>query len=328
MTWQEQALENWRVGYSWAMNVDALRGRFPGKSDSYVREKVRGYVRSTDEYMTKQGTAREEPKPKEKPPKIEVIQNLVPEVLDVDWKGNSIVQFALIGDTHFNSKYAQITHLHAFYDECQRQGIKHVYHAGDIDEGEQMRPGQQYENYRQGADDHIAEIIRVYPRKAGITTHYITGNHDSSLMKRCGYNIGPAIAAKRSDMHYLGQDCALVHLTPNCTLELRHPWNGTAYAISYQIQKMVEAMSGGEKPNILAVGHFHKHEYLFYRNVHCFQTGTFQAQTPFMRGKGLAAMMGGWIVEVRVNSDGHIEGIKQELVPYYTAIKDDYSNWK
>ena len=64
-------------------------------------------------------------------------------------------------------------------------------------------------------------------------------------------------------MNYLGRDCAIIMLTPNCSLELRHPWDGTAYALSYKIQKMVESMGGGEKPNILAVGHYHKSEYFF-----------------------------------------------------------------
>ena len=32
--------------------------------------------------------------------------------------------------------------------------------------------------------------------------------------------------------------------------------------------KMIEAMESDSKPNILAVGHYHKAEYLFYRNVH------------------------------------------------------------
>jgi DNA polymerase II small subunit/DNA polymerase delta subunit B len=91
--------------------------------------------------------------------------------------------------------------------------------------------------------------------------------------------------------------------------------------------KMIEAMQGGDKPNILAVGHYHKIEYISYRNVHAFQTGTFQAQTPWMRGKGIAAMMGGWIVEVDVDGDGSIRSIKQELIPYYKAIKDDYKNF-
>jgi DNA polymerase II small subunit/DNA polymerase delta subunit B len=91
---------------------------------------------------------------------------------------------------------------------------------------------------------------------------------------------------------------------------------------------MVEAMSGGEKPNIVAVGHYHKAEYLFYRNVHCFQTGCFQAQTPFMRGKNLAAMMGGWIVDVTVAKDGSVLSITPEFIPFYKAIKDDYKNWR
>ena len=250
-----------------------------------------------------------------------------PAIKTVDWNGNDIIRFALMGDTQINSKYTQITHLHAFYDECARQGIEQVYHTGDIDEGEQMRMGHQYECYTQGADDHVNEIVRVYPKRNGITTHFITGNHDASIIKRSGHDIGRAIAEKRPDMNYLGPDCALIYLTPECTLELRHPWDGTAYAISYKTQKMIEAMSGGEKPSILAVGHYHKQEYIFYRNVHCFQTGTFQAQTPFMRGKGIAAMMGGWIIEANVDNDGTIKKLSGQWIPFYTAIKDDYKSW-
>ena len=244
------------------------------------------------------------------------------------WNGDKIIRFGLMGDTQINSKYTQLTHLHKFYDICKAEGIDTVYHTGDIDEGEQMRPGHQYECYEQGADDHVKEIVRVYPKREGITTHFITGNHDASIIRRCGYDIGYPIAAQRNDMKYLGQLSAVIDLTPNCTLELRHPIDGTAYALSYKIQKMVEAMSGGEKPNIFAVGHYHKAEYFFYRNVHCFQTASFQAQTPWMKGKGIAASIGGWIVEIRVTDDGTIERIKQEYFPFYKAIKDDYKNWR
>ena len=38
-------------------------------------------------------------------------------------------------------------------------------------------------------------------------------------------------------MIYLGQSDAVISLTPNCTLELRHPLDGTAYALSYKLQK-------------------------------------------------------------------------------------------
>lgn len=323
MGWQEEAEHlKFDDGKSWAEIATELASYFPQLNPHQIREKVRDYIRNHSERYQPQ-----KPVKTEKPKKIEVVQNFEPTVKMVDWHGNSIIRFGLIGDTQINSKYTQLTHLHAFYDECARQGIKHVYHTGDIDEGDQMRMGHQYECYSQGADDHVDEIVRVYPRRDGMTTHFITGNHDASITKRSGHDIGRAIAVKRPDMEYLGQDCALICLTPNCTLELRHPWDGTAYAMSYKIQKMVEAMAGGEKPNMLAVGHYHKSEYFMYRNVHCFQTGCFQAQTPFMRGKGIAAAMGGWIIGALVDKEGTITNLRSEWIPYYCAIKDDYRNW-
>lgn len=244
------------------------------------------------------------------------------------WDGSKIIRFGLKGDTHSNSKFTQLTHLHKYYDIIASEGIDTVYDTGDIDEGVNMRVGHNYEQYTQGADEHIDEIAKNYPKRNGVVTKFITGNHDASLIKNAGFDIGVAIANKRSDMIYLGQSFAVTNLTPNCNLELRHPWDGTAYAISYKIQKIIEAMSGGEKPKILAVGNYHKIEYLFYRNVHAIQTGCFQAQTPFMRGKGISAHMGGWIVEIRVNDEGTIERFKTEFIPFYYAIKDDYLNWR
>lgn len=244
------------------------------------------------------------------------------------WNGDKILRFALCGDNQENSKYTQITHLHSFYDLLVKEGIEIAYHTGDIDEGEDMRQGHKYECYDQGADNHVENIVRNYPQRGGIRTEFITGNHDWSILKKVGYDIGVAIAAKRPDMKYLGQGNAIISLTPNCTLDLRHPGDGTAYAISYKSQKMIEAIQGGYKPNIMAIGHYHKAEYIFYRNIHCFQTGCFQAQTPWMLGKSIAAMVGGWIVEVHVDGEGTITRCKGEFIPYYKMIKEDYKNWR
>jgi hypothetical protein len=129
-------------------------------------------------------------------------------------------------------------------------------------------------------------------------------------------------------MVYLGQSSAVINLTPNCTFELRHPLDGTAYSLSYKTQKMIEALSGGEKPNILATGHYHKAEYLFYRNIHSFQTGCLCAQTPWMKGKQISAHMGVWIIEVHVDEEGTVTRIKQEFIPFYKAIVDDWKNFR
>ena len=264
---------------------------------------------------------------KTKSGKFTVFENLAPETHTKEWSGNRVLSFGLISDTHINSKYTQLTYLQKFYEICSRRGIEDVYHAGDIDEGEQMRTGHQYECYTQGADDHINEIVTNYPRIDGITTHFITGNHDSSIYKRCGVDIGEIISMKRKDMNYLGRDCARIEITPNCILELRHPWDGTAYALSYKPQKMIDAMEADSKPNILAIGHYHKLEYLFYRNVHCFQAGCFQTQTPFTRGKGISVHLGGWIITIEVDKRGYIQRIVPEMIPFYKGINSDYKNW-
>ena len=189
-----------------------------------------------------------------------VVQNQEPTAYDSKWDGAQVIRFALMGDTQLGSKYTQLTHLHNFYDRLVKEGITTVYHTGDMVDGLKMRTGHEYELYEISADEQRDDVVKNYPYREGITTYFITGNHDASIYKQVGYDIGRAISEKRPDMIYLGRDCAVVYLTPNCTLELRHPWDGTAYALSYKPQKMIEAMESDSKPNILAIGHYHKQE--------------------------------------------------------------------
>ena len=256
------------------------------------------------------------------------LQNQDPKRYNSDWQGEKILHFAIIGDTQFGSKYSQITYLHKFYELCKDEGITDIYHTGDITDGLKMRPGHEYELYISSADELVEEVVKNYPKIDGITTYFITGNHDASLYKHVGYDIGSAISNRRDDLKYLGRDCAVVKLTPNCSLEMRHPWDGTAYAISYKPQKMIEAMDADSKPNILAIGHYHKAEYIFYRNVHTLQTGCFQSQTPYTRGKGISVHMGGWIITAHVDKEGTIKRFKPEFIPFYSSCKDDYKNFK
>lgn len=260
-------------------------------------------------------------------PSQPVVQNQEPVVYPSVWDGLEWLHFGLMGDTQIGSKYTQLTFLNQYYDICASEGIQSVYHTGDITDGVKMREGHEYELYAVSADDMVDAVIKQYPLRDGITTSFITGNHDASIFKHVGYDIGPAIARQRDDLKYLGRDCAVIYLTPNCTLELRHPWDGTAYAISYKLQKMIEAMESDSKPNILAVGHYHKAETLFYRNVHAIQTGCFQSQTPWTRGKGISVHLGGYLVDVQVDRDGHIRRFKPEFIPFYNQIKDDYKKY-
>ena len=312
-TWQELALEYAKQGLR-PFEIARMIENDLGEHNMY--DKVYNYLKR----HFKKDTETQE--------KTVVIQNHDPEVRDAGWDGTKTIRFALMGDTQMGSVYTQLTYLNRFYDICEREGIDTVYHTGDLTDGLKMRVGHEYELYEISADGQRDDVINNYPKRTGVKTCFITGNHDASLYKQVGYDIGKAVAYERPDMIYLGRDCAVVNLTPNCTLELRHPWDGTAYALSYKVQKMIEAMESNSKPNILAVGHYHKAEYLFYRNVHTFQTGCFQSQTPFLRGKGVSVYLGGWLATVSVDDNGYIQRIVPEFIPYYASIKNDYKNFK
>ena len=318
--WQTKTLEYSEEGFEPKQIAKMLEQEL-GMEGMY--NKVRWFL-----YQQRKKKAKEKPETKSEEVKRVVVQNQEPSHHNAKWDGTSILKFAIMGDTQLGSKYAQLTYLHDFYNICAAEGITEVYHTGDITDGLKMRAGHEYELYEISADEMCADVVKNYPMRDGIRTYFITGNHDASLYKHVGYDIGHAIAKDRPDMTYLGRDCAVVNLTPNCKLELRHPWDGTAYAISYKIQKMIEAMESDSKPNILAVGHYHKAEYIFYRNIHALQTGCFQSQTPFTRGKGISVYIGGWIVTIRVDKDGYIQGFAPEFIPYYYSIKDDYKNFK
>lgn len=308
--WHELALGYFKSG----LKISEITRKLNGNCINVSYDAVRSYIRRHKNDIST------ETKPV-------VIQNQEPTVHNPKWNGTTILKFAIIGDTQLGSKYAQISHLKSFYELCASEGIKDVYHTGDVTDGLKMRSGHEYELYKTSADDMVQDVIENYPRIEGITTHFITGNHDASIYKQVGYDIGNTITEKRPDMKYLGRDCALIFLTPNCKLELRHPWDGTAYALSYKPQKMIEAMESDSKPNILAIGHYHKAEYMFYRNVHCLQTGCFQGQTPYTRGKGISVHMGGWIVTIHVDKNGTITRFGSEFIPYYSSIKDDYKQY-
>jgi UDP-2,3-diacylglucosamine pyrophosphatase LpxH len=311
----------------------ALEYSDQGLSQKEVTEKIEkefglsGMYNAVHSYIWRHRKKSKEQPEKPEEAKHVVVQNQEPKRYEGKWDGTDTITFGLMGDTQFGSKYAQITYLHDFYDLCEREGIVDIYHTGDITDGLKMRQGHEYELYEISAEGQCADVVKNYPRRKGITTHFITGNHDASLYKQVGYDVGMHIAKEREDMHYLGRDCAVVNITPNCTLELRHPWDGTAYAISYKIQKMIEAMEADSKPNILGVGHYHKEETMFYRNIHAIQTACFQSQTPFTRGKGIYTVMGGFIITVRVDKNGYIQGFRPEFIPYYKPIKDDYKNF-
>jgi len=240
---------------------------------------------------------------------------------DVD----KVIKIGVVTDTHIGSRYWQKTFLKIAYDDFAKEGVNNVYHVGDVTDGMYtQRAGNIYEIYAYGFDQQLNEVINAYPKVEGITTFFITGNHDATHVMNGGANIGTAIERSRPDMKYLGHEYAKIWLTDKVDIDLVHPRDGTSYALSYKMQKRIDAMHGGMKPKIMVVGHYHKNFSMLYRNIWSFGLASFQAQSPFMRGLGLVSDVGYMILEIKVNKHGDIIECTPRYKVLYETIKEDY----
>lgn len=213
------------------------------------------------------------------------------------------LKFGVLSDTHIGSIYADVDFLNYAYEVFRNENIEYVFHCGDLVDGEKVYRGQEYEIIEHGADRQVQCVVDTYPKVEGITTYFILGNHDLSFWKTSGVNIGLRISSLRSDMVYLGFTEADFTIREKIVVRLFHPGMGTAYAISYQVQKYIDSLAVGHEPDILLIGHLHKSEYLFYGNVHAIQVGCLQFQTPKMREMRNAAMTGFWVCEVGIGNN-------------------------
>ena len=256
------------------------------------------------------------------------ISSIVPKkddtVMSVSKNTKGLYRFGAVGDNHLGSKYERLDVLNSLYELFREEGISTVYNTGNWIDGEARF--NKHDIHVHGMDNQINYMIKKYPQVEGIKTYYIGGDdHEGWYTQREGVDIGKyleykAQAAGRNDLVYLGHmehDVVIPAEKGETKIRVLHPGGGSSYAISYTSQKIVESLSGNEKPHIILGGHYHKAEYTYARGVHFIQTGCTQDQTPFMRKKKLAAHLGGWIVEFGVDETGAITRFKQEFIPFY-----------
>lgn len=234
------------------------------------------------------------------------------------------ITIGVVSDTHLCSMYQQLTHLEHFYEECAKRGITKVFHAGDVIEGNgRQYRGQLYEMFLQGTSNKVNYAVDHYPEVEDITTYLIGGSHDYCFWRDDGYDVLDAVTSKRKDIEYLGMFGAFLDIG-GIKIYLNHGSGGVAYARSYKLQKIIQELAPEQKPHILLLGHYHTPCYLpMYRNVESFQLGCFQAQTPYMKTKGLFPAVQGMFLTIKQNADG-LEGIILETMHYYKPIKNDY----
>lgn len=226
------------------------------------------------------------------------------------------IRVGAFGDTHIGSKYTPKSRILQAIEEFKKEGCDIVVHTGDVTEGMSGRPGHIYELDQLGYNAQRQEAIEILSHWTK-PLYLIDGNHDRWFIKSNGALMVKDIAEALPDGHFIGHDEGDISLDGKAILKLWHGEDGSSYAVSYRIQKVIESLSGGEKPGVMLFGHTHKSTYLFDRNIHCFSTGSMQSQSAWMRGKRIAAHTGFWIMDIYVNNSG-VSKVTSTFYPFYT----------
>jgi hypothetical protein len=241
-----------------------------------------------------------------------------------DYFGDDWVRFGVVADTHLCSRYARLDVLNALYDVYEREGIRTVYHGGNWIDGEARF--NKYDIFCVGFESQLAYFLKHYPQRKGMTTQIISGDdHEGWYVQREQINVGRVMQSRAKevgredliDLGYMERDIEFARPGGKSTIRIIHAGGGTAYALSYTSQKYAESLTGGEKPAMVIVGHFHKYDWSYPREVHMLQPGTTEDQTPFMRKKRIQAMVGGCIVEAKQDRRGAFNRVRVEWMPFY-----------
>lgn len=241
-------------------------------------------------------------------------------------RGDGWTVLGFTTDNHLCNRHSRLDVLNVAYDVFKEEGVTDVLNAGNWVEGE-ARFNRQELIVAPGMDPQLDYWVAEYPQRKGITTHFVSGDdHEGWWIQRECINVGDyaqmkAQKAGRSDLHYLGHVEADIELKcgkGSAVGRLMHPGGGSAYALSYAPQKLVESFQGGEKPAILFIGHYHKWDYCFPREVHCISGGCTVDQTAFLRKNKIAAHVGFSIIKFKQDpADGHITRLGVEWNPFY-----------
>jgi predicted phosphodiesterase len=223
-------------------------------------------------------------------------------------------RFGVMGDTHIGSNTFHPEYLDRAYEVFRDAGITTILHVGDVTEGMSNRPGHIYElthlGYAQQKEYAVEQLS-----KWGGEWYMIDGNHDRWFTKSNGAMIVKDICDSVEGAHFLGHDEGDLDVN-GVWVKLWHGEDGSSYATSYRLQKLIEAFTGGEKPNILLAGHVHKQGYFFERHIHAVSTGALCTQSKWMRSTRKPNHTGFWTIEFEANEDGVVR-FTPTFYPFY-----------
>jgi predicted phosphodiesterase len=233
--------------------------------------------------------------------KAEGLGQVTPLKVNIDFHGEK-VKFGFITDTHMGSIYYHESFLDSCITKWCEEKVDFVVHAGDVTNGMDPRKyNVLFESTHIGfasQKEYAAQQLRRIP----FPMYIIDGNHDR-WYEAMGGHIVEDICKEVPGATYLGRDEGTIKIG-KVNIMVFHGEDGSSYATSYRVQKLIEAFTGGEKPHVLLCGHTHKTGYFPERNVHAVTGGALSVQSRWMRSKRLACHSGYWTICMTVNDGG------------------------
>ena len=227
------------------------------------------------------------------------------------------IRIGAITDTHIGSNKMPPDRIYQAFEEFRKEKVDFITHSGDVTEGMSNRPGHVYELSEIGYANQKSAAVNIFKQWTDSDIYAIDGNHDQWYIKSNGAKIVEDIAGEVPNFHFIGHMEGDISLKGKAILKLWHGEDGNSYALSYRLQKILESLMGGEKPNAMLCGHTHKYVNIFERHVFCMSIGCMQSQTPWMRAKRLAAHPGFAIIDYWVNDKG-ICKMTHTWYPFYS----------
>ena len=237
------------------------------------------------------------------------------ELVTTDWFDGDTLTIGVIADTHIGSLYFREDWFDGAVSQFAKRGVDAVFHVGDITEGMSNRPGHIYELKHLGYSEQKDAAIQQLKKLSDWHIYSIDGNHDRWFIKSTGAKVVEDIARELDNMEFIGHDTGTVEIG-GIQIQLWHGEDGSSYAKSYRVQKVVESIPVDSRPDVLLTGHVHKQGTWMEQDVYAVLSGCLQNQTPWMRSKRLKAEPGFYVISMDIN-DGTIVRFAPEFYPYY-----------
>lgn len=230
--------------------------------------------------------------------------------------GGKHIRIGVIGDTHIGHQKFSEDRLFQAFEEFKKEKVDFIVHTGDVTEGLSHRAGHVFELSHIGYEQQKDYAIKLFSQWNDTDIYAIDGNHDRWYIKSNGAFIVKDIERALPNFKFLGHDEGDISLDGRATLKLWHGEDGNSYALSYRVQKIIESLTGGEKPDILLCGHTHKYVKVFERNITAISAGCIEGQTSWMRGKRIAAHVGFIVLDVWIGDKG-VSKVQDCWFPFY-----------